>query len=330
LFVPPDQPALVLDLKDESSMTPLPQFGFPTTLLGLTTPTTFFHWDQNNQILIHELHGTEWIKGQAIALSSNQRPGTLTYNDQRELLAWTEGPSSASIYIVNLAEPDRRVELRSDLAGVSSLSFSKDGKYLLAERSRRSIRVWTVETGRIVLSLDEMEVDPMFSADGQPLIVVARRGAVASAQTGHEIRFYDLDHTDQVPRRFPGKHFASSVALSPDRRLLASPTGGGQVRLFDAAKGELLESLHGHLNAIFGIDFSADGRRLITSSGGREAVKLWDLSTRQELLTLNGAGSTIGTAKWTTDGNAILAGPPWQAWLAPSWEEIAAAEAKEK
>jgi hypothetical protein len=23
----------------------------------------------------------------------------------------------------------------------------------------------------------------------------------------------------------------------------------------------------------------------------------------------------------------ILAGPPWQAWIAPSWEEIAAAEA---
>jgi hypothetical protein len=26
----------------------------------------------------------------------------------------------------------------------------------------------------------------------------------------------------------------------------------------------------------------------------------------------------------------ILAGSPWQAWRAPSWKEIAAAEAKEK
>jgi hypothetical protein len=25
----------------------------------------------------------------------------------------------------------------------------------------------------------------------------------------------------------------------------------------------------------------------------------------------------------------ILAGPPWQAWSAPSWEEIAAAEVKD-
>jgi hypothetical protein len=34
-------------------------------------------------------------------------------------------------------------------------------------------------------------------------------------------------------------------------------------------------------------------------------------------------------ARWSADGNVILAGPPWQAWSAPSWEEIAAAEAKD-
>ena len=28
-------------------------------------------------------------------------------------------------------------------------------------------------------------------------------------------------------------------------------------------------------------------------------------------------------------GDVILAGPPWQAWTAPSWEEIATAEARE-
>ena len=30
------------------------------------------------------------------------------------------------------------------------------------------------------------------------------------------------------------------------------------------------------------------------------------------------------------DGDVILAGPPWQAWTAPSWKEIAAAEAKDR
>ena len=118
------------------------------------------------------------------------------------------------------------------------------------------------------------------------------------------------------------------LAVSPDGGLVASSTYDGQVRLFDPAKGELIGSLRGHLNGVFGIAFSADGGRLISASGGREAVKLWDVGTRQELLTLGGAGSSLDAARWSADGDVILAGPPWQAWRAPSWEEIVAAEAK--
>ena len=99
--------------------------------------------------------------------------------------------------------------------------------------------------------------------------------------------------------------------------------------MLDPAKGELIETLHGHLNAALGITFSPDGRRLISTSSGRETVKLWDVGTRQELLTLVGTGTAV-RARWTADSDVILAGAPWQAWRAPSWEEINAAEAKEK
>ena len=67
-------------------------------------------------------------------------------------------------------------------------------------------------------------------------------------------------------------------------------------------------------------------RRLISASYGVEAVKLWDVGTRQELLNLSGTGSTLVRAWWSADGDTILAGAPWQAWHAPSWEGIAAAE----
>jgi len=100
--------------------------------------------------------------------------------------------------------------------------------------------------------------------------------------------------------------------------------------LFDPVKGELIDSIQGHLNAAFGISFSADGKRLISQHAGRDAVKLWDVSTRQELLTLSGAGSVLRAAQWSADGNVILTGRQWQTWRAPTWAEIAAAEAKEK
>ena len=105
---------------------------------------------------------------------------------------------------------------------------------------------------------------------------------------------------------------------------MASSSSGGQARLFNSGKGELIGSpLHARVTAV---GFSPDGRRLLSAAGAPEAVKLWDISTQQELLTLSGTGSFLLGAKWTADGNVILAGPPWQVWRAPSWEEIAAAE----
>jgi hypothetical protein len=44
---------------------------------------------------------------------------------------------------------------------------------------------------------------------------------------------------------------------------------------------------------------------------------------------LAGTVSLLVAAGWSADGKVILAGA-WQAWRAPSWEEIAAAEAKQK
>ena len=149
----------------------------------------------------------------------------------------------------------------------------------------------------------------------------------------YEISFYDLARPDRVPQRVPGGFIVSALAVSPNGGLVvASDMGGmgGQMRLFDPAMSELIDSLHGHLNAAVGIAFSPDGRRLFSTSGGLEAVKLWDVGTRQELLTLSGTGSELDAARWSADGDVILAGAPWQAWRAPSWEEIAAAEAKDK
>ena len=102
------------------------------------------------------------------------------------------------------------------------------------------------------------------------------------------------------------------------------------MQFFDPAKGELIDFVHGHLTGVSGIAFSTDGRRLLSAMGGREAIKLWDVGTRQELLTLGGIGSVLNQARWSADGDVILAGAPWQTWRAPSWEEIAASEAKEK
>ncbi|HYV30147.1 MAG TPA: hypothetical protein VEO53_03395 [Candidatus Binatia bacterium] len=323
LLLPPDKPPEWVDLKRDSVPGSLPEIGSSTDVLGWFGTNILCHWNRTNQILVRELRGPDFIQRGAISLDSGTRPPGLAYSATRQLLAWTEGTASASVYLASLAAPGRRIELRSDIPGLVPFRFSKDGRYLAAVTAGMdSLRVWNVETGQLVASVSGLIRDAAFAADGRVLVVAIAQG------NDHEIGFYDLAQPDRAPRRVAGRFFSLLLAVSPDGGLVASSTYDGQVRLFDPAKGELIGSLRGHLNGVFGIAFSADGGRLISASGGREAVKLWDVGTRQELLTLGGAGSSLDAARWSADGDVILAGPPWQAWRAPSWEEIEAAEAE--
>jgi len=61
-------------------------------------------------------------------------------------------------------------------------------------------------------------------------------------------------------------------------------------------------------------------------------VKLWDVETRQEVLTLSGEGSRFGGLNFSPDGRYLLAINDVglaHLWTAPTWEEIAAEEAKD-
>ena len=325
LLLPPGQPPELMDLKADSAAVSLPAIGSSDNVLGKFGTNLLCRWNGTNQIIVSELQGSELVQHGAITLDSGVRPAGATYNASRQLLAWSEGTNSACVYVTSLATPGRRIELRSDIPRAIRFRFSEDGSYLAALNERSdSLRVWNVETGQVVASLGGIIRDATFAAGGRVLVVVMETG------NDHEIEFHDLTRPDQTPRRVPGRHFSRTLAVPADGGLVASSTDGGEVRLFDPIKGELIEAIHGHLNAAFGIAFSPDGRRLISASGGREVVKLWDVGTRQELLTLGGTGSFLGEARWSADGDVILAGAPWQAWRAPSWEEIAAAEAKEK
>jgi WD40 repeat protein len=323
LLLPQGKPPELVDLKHDFPPVPLPEIGPSTNVLGCFGANFLCFWNGTNQILVCELRGAEFVQRAAIPLVSGLRPTGFAYNPARQLLAWTEGTSLTSLYLASLAAPDRRIELRSDVPGLVPFRFSEDGNYLAATRERETLRTWNVESRQIVASINRNFSDACFAAKGSVLVVALRN------RIRNEIGFYDLTRPDRVPQRAPGGFFDNALAVSPDGGLVSASELGGQVLLLDPTMGKLIDSLHGHLITAIGSAFSPDGRRLFSIFGGEEAVRLWDVGTRQELLTLVGMDSRLHAARWSADGDVILASPPWQAWSAPSWEEIAAAEAKE-
>jgi eukaryotic-like serine/threonine-protein kinase len=325
LLLPRGRAPELLDLKQEAVTASLSEIGGSSNVLGCFGTNLLCHWDGGSQIVVRELQGARFIPRRSIPLADRARPGGVAFNPVRQHLAWAEPSSPTSVYLTSLAEPSRRVELRSDVHGLIPFEFSADGKYLAARTGARdALRIWNVDTGESVASIAGSIKDAIFAAGGRRFVVATQ------LMDDNQIAFYDLTLPNSPPRLLPEKHVSCCLAVSPEGTLVASSTSGGVVRLLDPANGELIDSLHGHLNGAFGIAFSPDGRRLISASGGRDNVKVWDVQTRQELLTLSGTGSLLFGARWSADGNVIFAGVPWQAWRAPSWAEIAAAEAQEK
>jgi hypothetical protein len=129
------------------------------------------------------------------------------------------------------------------------------------------------------------------------------------------------------------------AAFSPTEPLLAYTSGKlfavasdlGHARVWDAATWRPLATLGGFLNGAHSVSFSRDGRRLAIASDGKEGVRIWDTDSRQDVFTLEAPGTGFQGAWFSPDGNTII----WEnvaalcVWRAPSWEQIAAAEAKE-
>jgi len=123
-----------------------------------------------------------------------------------------------------------------------------------------------------------------------------------------------------------------SSSISPDGRFLAVASQQGYVRLWDMATLRPAATLGSFLIGAHSAAFSPDGTRLAAGGDADEAVKIWDVDSRQELLTLAAPTGVFWTPKFSRDGNVLVSlqqNGLLHLWRAPSWPEIAAAEAKE-
>ena len=116
----------------------------------------------------------------------------------------------------------------------------------------------------------------------------------------------------------------ASVSWSPDGTRLATGSGDGTAKVWDAAGGRELLTLKGHTGPVWSVSWSPDGRRLATGSRDGTA-KVWDAAGGRELLTLKGHTGAVNSVSWSPDGTRLATGS-WdgtaKVWDAASGREL--------
>lgn len=191
---------------------------------------------------------------------------------------------------------DRKLGRVVALLGNGQVRFLDAEGHDLAEGPKISLGIAVAVTS-LLKNLD------MSLADGARLLALVGRD--------ENVRVFDVDDGDPrfvFPRDgepiFHGRR-ASSVAFSPDERLLASGAGDGGVIVWNLEEGKAEVRLSGHHSRITDLAWSPDGEMLASSSVDG-TVYLWNAAIGMGQHALSGhSGMAVNEIAWGADGNTL-------------------------
>jgi len=244
------------------------------------------------------------------------------------------GGNDGLIRLVELSDGKAAHQPLEQGTAIASLSFSPDGKELLALSVDGSCKLWQWETGEQRLVGQGLAV-ARFSLDGTSIITVGRPGglvvfrrsdlarttgmmanngavseialtadgnsALVPSQDGF-VRLWEMGKgTLKVPPMKQGSP-ATTVAIHPEGKLAASGGEDRRIWLWTLATGELALPVPWKQDGpITQVRFSPDGNWLATPSEDKQCV-VWDVVTGKQYSPRMKHGSKVNKMEFSQDG----------------------------
>jgi WD40 repeat protein/serine/threonine protein kinase len=212
--------------------------------------------------------------------------------------------------------------LAAHKGGVLSVRFSPDGKRLLTAGYDDMARLWDLESGKELQTLEGHTWwvwAAEFSSDGKRIVTAGQDGKAIvweqPAEGGPEA-LYEL-RTEFPKHRGP----VYAARFSPDDSQVATAGFDGRVLLWDPNKvtpisvesrikgdpdpAEPFRELTGHRGPVQALAFSPDGRTLASGAQDNEVI-LWDVAAGTKLKELRGHASHVRSVEFSPDGALLL------------------------
>lgn len=201
------------------------------------------------------------------------------------------------------------------------LKVSPDGRSFATLRRKPSSRtrqtgffgfiLWNPKTGKEICRLPvENPADLVFHEDGK-ITTVSESGQVEvwEGQSGKKLE------STQISGQITSQFFVRRVVLSPDGKMVASPSSGGVVRIWNSRTGKEVSTtaMQAGANTLtYRIVFSPDSSRIAVANNSG-IIQVFDVQSGRHALSLPGGGGMMGvgsTLAFSADGRRLFADGP--------------------
>ncbi len=228
------------------------------------------------------------------------------------LAIWQAYLKNINLYDINFTQADlSRSVFPETFSSIMTIAFSPDGQLLAAGDTHGEIHEWQVSDDKPPLTWKGHEGwvrSVTFSPHGQNDLTLASVSHDKTVKlwnpfTGEHLRTLE-GHTDWVLSLAYANNTnttESSPVVSP---ILASSSGDHEIRLWDTSTGNCLQTLRGHSDRVWCIDFSPNAQ-ILASASDDKTLKLWNIETGECFQTLSGHTDGIWCVVFSPDGQTL-------------------------
>jgi len=278
-------------------------------------PVTAIAYHPGGKFLVAGTHGEvaviDLAKNEVVAHLSGQtaRVTALAFSRDGKRLAVASGEPAklglVKLYAVTEAGP--KFEPKGELTGAKDiqycLDFAPDNKTLAVAGYDRIIRLWDVDTLKVVRELKDHSdtvYGVAFSADGK---------LIASASADRAVKVWDSETGKRLYTLGDPTDWVYALTWHPDGKRLAAAGVDKSIRVWEATAdgGKLIHAVFAHTQPVTRLAYSKDGQFLYSISEGPN-LKKWDAAKMVEKLVYPPEKETMLSLALRPDGKQVAVG----------------------